>query len=92
MYCLSALEYFKDKDLEEIKKVGVEIGLLGRHGIDPENHDKKYILKSIPDKEFNGLQLLAYMYTAFQVIDPFLDTGMNFKKEYEAAKKLHEKK
>jgi hypothetical protein len=41
---------------------------------------------TIPGKEFTGLQLLAYMYAAFQVIDPFLDTGMNFKKEYETAK------
>jgi hypothetical protein len=32
------------------------------------------------------------MYAAFQVIDPFLDTGLNFKMEYEEAKKLHEKR
>ena len=65
-----------------------EIGLLGRQGIDPSNNEKKYHLNSIPGKEFTGLQLLAYMYAAFQVIDPFLDTGMNFKKEYETAKEM----
>ena len=92
MYCLSALQYFEDKELPEIQKVGFEIAMLGRQGIDPSNHDKKYTLKSIPGKEFSGLQLLAYMYTAFQVIDPFLDTGMKFKKEYEEAKNLHEKR
>ena len=92
MYCLSALQHFEGMELAEIQKVGFEIGLLGQQGIDPSNHDKKYTLKSIPDKEFTGLQLLAYMYSAFQVIDPFLDTGLEFKKEYEAAKKLHEKK
>ncbi|MBI4844320.1 MAG: hypothetical protein HY809_08375 [Nitrospirae bacterium] len=86
MYCLSALQYFQDKDLEEIKKVGFEIAILGRQGIDPAKTDKKYNLESIPGKEFTGLQLLAYMYSAFQVIDPFLATGMNYKKEYEAAK------
>lgn len=86
MYCLSALKYFQDKDLEEIKKVGFEIGMLGRQGIDPAKTEKKYHLISIPGKEFTGLQLLAYMYSAFQVIDPFLDTGLEFKKEYEAAK------
>jgi len=88
MYCLSALEYFKDKELPEIQKVGFEIAMLGRQGIDPANHDKKYSLISIPGQEFSGLQLLAYMYAAFQVIDPFLDTGLAFKKEYEEAKKL----
>ena len=92
MYCLSALQHFEDMELAEIQKVGFEIGLLGQQGIDPTNPDKKYTLKSIPGKEFTGLQLLAYMYAAFQVIDPFLDTGLDFKKEYEAAKKLHEKK
>jgi len=92
MYCLSALQYFADKNLEEIKKIGFEIAMLGRQGIDPAKTDNKYQLESIPGKEFTGLQLLAYMYAAFQVIDPFLDTGMNYKKEYEAAKKLHEGK
>jgi hypothetical protein len=28
------------------------------------------------------------MYSAFQVIDPFLDTGMSFKKEYEMAREM----
>jgi hypothetical protein len=92
MYCLSALQQFEGMELTEIQKVGFEIGLLGKQGIDPSNHDKKYTLTSIPGKEFTGLKLLAYMYAAFQVIDPFLDTGLSFKKEYEAAKKLHEKK
>jgi tetratricopeptide (TPR) repeat protein len=92
MYCLSALQYFEDKDLSEIQKVGFEIAMLGRQGIDPSNNEKKYYLDSIPGKEFTGLQLLAYMYSAFQVIDPFLDTGMNFKKEYETAKEVHKGK
>ena len=88
MYCLGALQYFEDKNLEEIKKVGFEIAKLGRQGIDPANSEKKYYLESIPGKEFSGLQLLAYMYSAFQVIDPFLDTGLNFKKEYEMAREM----
>ena len=92
MYCLSALQYFEDKNLEEIKKVGFEIAMLGKQGIDPSNTEKKYHLESIPGKEFSGLQLLAYMYSAFQVIDPFLDTGMNFKKEYETAKEMQKGK
>jgi hypothetical protein len=92
MYCLSALQYFETKDLSEIQKVGFEIAMLGRQGIDSAKTDKKYRLQSIPDKEFTGLQLLAYMYVAFQVIDPFLDTGLAFKTEYEEAKKMHEKR
>ncbi|MEK6657779.1 MAG: hypothetical protein AABY58_10110 [Nitrospirota bacterium] len=69
----------------------MKIAMLGRQGIDPSNTEKKYHLESIPGKEFSGLQLLAYMYSAFQVIDPFLDTGMSFKKEYEMAREMLQK-
>lgn len=91
MYCLSALQYFEPKNLSEIRQVGFEIGLLGTRGINPSNTEKKYYLKSIPGKGFTGLQLLAYMYVAFQLIEPSLDTGLNFKKEYEIAKTMHKK-
>jgi len=91
MYCLSALQHFEGMARSEIQRVGFEIGQLGRHGIDPSNHDKKYMLKSIQGKEFTGLQLLAYMYVAFQFIDPGLDTGLNFKHEFQSAKEIHEK-
>jgi len=50
MYCLSALQHFEDKDLDEIQKVGFEIGLLGTKGIDPSKQNKKFTLKSIPAK------------------------------------------
>ena len=85
MYCLAAIQHFEEMGFDEIKNIGFEIGLLGQQGIDPSNHDKKYTLQSIPGKEFTGLQLLAYMYSAFQVIDPFLDTGLAFKKEAHVA-------
>jgi len=54
-------------------------------------NEQRYYLKSIPDKEFTGLQILSYMYVAFQHIDSTLNTGLNFKKEFEAAKVLFEK-
>lgn len=92
MYCLSALQYFEGMALPKIQQIGFEIGLLGTKGIDSRDHNKKYNLKSIPDKEFTGLQLLSYMYVAFQYIDPFLDTGLNFKQEFQAAKEIYEKK
>lgn len=91
MYCLSALQFFEGIDPSEIQKIGFEIGLLGRSGIDPSNHDKRYTLNSIPGKEFTSLQLLAYMYVAFQFIDPALDTGLNFKHELQSAREIHEK-
>jgi hypothetical protein len=91
MYIVDALQYFEDKNIDEIRKVGFEIGMLGRSGIDTDNPDKKYSLKSIPDKKFSGRHLLAYMYTAFKEFEPDMDTGIDLDKEYEQAKELYEK-
>src|SRR5699024_1156906 len=78
MYIVDALQYFEDKSIDEIRKVGFEIGMLGRSGIDTDNPDKKYSLKSIPGKKFSGRHLLAYMYTAFKKFEPDMDTGIDF--------------
>jgi len=90
MYMLVALQHFNGMPQEKIKEIGFEIGLLGQKGIDHENMEQRYYLKSIPDKEFTGLQILSYMYVAFQFIDPTLEMGLNFNKEFEAAKGLFE--
>jgi hypothetical protein len=51
--------------------------MLGRSGLDINDPDEKYSLKSLPGK-FSGLHLLAIMYTAFRQIDPTMDTGADF--------------
>src|SRR5699024_5090424 len=91
MYIVDALQYFEDKSIDEIRKVGFEIGMLGRSGIDTNNPEKKYSLKSIPDKRFSGLHLLAYMYTSFKEFEPDMNTGIDFDEEYKQAKMLYEK-
>jgi tetratricopeptide (TPR) repeat protein len=90
MYIVDALQYFEDKSIDEIRKVGFEIGMLGRSGIDTDNPDKKYSLNAIPGKTFSGRHLLAYMYTAFKEFEPNIDTGIDFDEEYEQAKELYE--
>ncbi|MBZ0181766.1 MAG: hypothetical protein K8F60_04865 [Melioribacteraceae bacterium] len=88
MYCLDALRYIKNKSKEEIKEIGFEIAMLGTTGIDPNNSEKKLHLASIPNKEFTGLQLLAYMFVAWKEIDASKDLGLNFEKEYQTALKM----
>jgi tetratricopeptide (TPR) repeat protein len=88
MYIVDALQYFEDKSIDEIRKVGFEIGMLGRSGIDTDNPDKKFSLNTIPGKTFSGRHLLAYMYTAFKEFEPDMDTGIDFEEEYEKAKEL----
>ncbi len=88
MYLMNALERFEHMTSEEIKSIAFEIGTLGTAGIDFTKADRRYSLKSIPQEQFSGLQLLSFMYVGFKKIDPNLDTGLDFKDAYEAALKL----
>ena len=87
MYITGSLERFSQMNAEEIKAVGMEIAMLGQNGLDINDPDKKYTLQSIPGT-FSGLHLVAIMYTAFQQIAPGTDVGIDFSREYEAAKEL----
>lgn len=84
MYCLSALEKFKELGPEKTQMLVYEIAMLGRSGLDINNPDKKYRLKGL-NGEFSGLQLLSYMYVGLKQIDPQVDAGIDLEKEYNAA-------
>lgn len=60
---------------------------MGNQGLDINNPDQKYRLKSLPG-QFSGLHLLSIMYSAFRQIDPSMDLGMDFESEYKAAIEL----
>ena len=89
-YCLSALQFFKDKTLEQVKQVAFEIGMKGRQGMDINNPNTKYTLDSM-DGSFTGLQLVSYMYVGFKIIDPKLDVGLDLSEEYQQALGLFSK-
>jgi tetratricopeptide (TPR) repeat protein len=91
MYCLAALQLFEGKDESYVKEITFEIALLGSYGLNLDDKVKQYSLKSIPDKKFTALQLLAYEYVGFQIIDPSVDAGLDFNQEYENAKQLFKK-
>ena len=88
MFMVDALKYFKDKAAEDIKQTALEIAMLGTMGIDPNK--KEYIISSIAGKRFSGNQVLAYYYVSWAIAMPeqveYL--GLDFKTEYEIAKKL----
>ncbi len=88
-YCLDALQRFAGKSREEIFQVVSEIGMLGTKGINYSDPDKKYFINSIPQKEFTGLHLLCLMYTGFKIIEPDLDTGLDFADAYKMAFDVH---
>lgn len=84
MYMLGAMEYFDKLDSQDVHRIALEIAMVGVNGINPK---KKYSIKSIPDKEFGGYQLLAYYYVSWaRAIPHMLDNlGLPFSKAYESA-------
>ncbi|RZJ92983.1 MAG: tetratricopeptide repeat protein [Hymenobacter sp.] len=87
-YVLDALKYLDGKSRDKVQEVAFEIGLLGRSGINPDDSTRKFNLASVPGKTFTSLQLLAWMYTSFKELDPSLDTGLDFGKEWEMARTM----
>lgn len=87
MYIASALKTFEKQGPKGRQAIALEIAMLGRTGLDINDPEDKYKLKSLPGK-FSGLHLLAIMYTAFRQIDPTMETGADFLAEYQAALEL----
>lgn len=90
MYCVGALEMFEAMSVAQVQKIGFEIAMLGTRGIDVNNPESRYSLKSLPG-EFSGLHLLSIQYVAFKKIAPTQDIGFDLSVEYQAALKLFEK-
>ena len=91
MYMLGAMEYFDTLEPQDVHRIALEIAMVGVTGIHPE---KKYSIKSIPDKEFGGYQLLAYYYVSWaRAIPHKLDAlGLPFSKAYESALQMYNAK
>ena len=91
MYMLGAMEYFATLDPQEVHRIALEIAMVGVTGIHPA---KKYSIKSIPDKEFGGYELLAYYYVSWAraIPDKLDDLGLPFSKAYESALQLYNAK
>ena len=65
--------------------------MVGVTGIHPK---KKYSIKSIPDKEFGGYELLAYYYVSWAraIPEKLNSLGLPFSQAYESAIQLYNKK
>ncbi len=87
IYLIGALEYYKDKKEDEIKKVAFEIGQLADKGFHINEPDAIIEIKSL-GKKISHLQALCYMYAGFKIFEPELDIGIDFKNEFEQAKRF----
>jgi hypothetical protein len=83
-YIAGALRSFEQIGSRRREEVALEIALLGQHGLDLADPTPKYSLKTLPGR-YCGLHLLAILYAAFRQIDPTMDTGADFLREYEMA-------
>ena len=91
MYMLGAMEYFDTLESQDVHRIALEIAMVGVTGINPK---KKYSIKSIPDKEFGGYQLLAYYYVSWARAIPHMleKLGLPFSKAYESALQMYNAK
>jgi len=85
MFMVEALQYFKAMSQADIKKVAVEIAMLGTQGFSPDKSD--YKLNSIPNKKFSGYHILAYYYVSFALALPEVlpELQLPFEDEYKLA-------
>lgn len=91
MYCLGALQRFAPLASAEVQKIGFEIAILGRQGLDVNDSTRKYQLRSLPG-EFTGLHLMCIMYVAFKQVAPEQDIGFDLSAEYKLALEMNERK
>lgn len=82
--CVVAIQEFRDRPLEDVKRIAFEIAALGRAGIDLNDSTKRYRLDSLPG-EFSGLQIGCLMYVGFQIVAPGTDVGIDLAGEYSVA-------
>ena len=84
MYIANALDTFYKLGPKKRQEIAVEIAFLGQRGLDINDPEQKYALRTLPGK-YSGLHLLALMYTDFKQIDPTVNSGANFDAEYRMA-------
>lgn len=90
-YCLKALEKFKGMSHQEIAGIALETAALGQSGLDVNNPNKTYQLRSIPGN-YTGLNVVCIMYVALEQVAPGQDVGFDIKAEYEEALRIFKAK
>lgn len=81
------METFSRMSPDQFQACGFEIAALGTKGINPNNFDRNYTLRTLPGK-FNGRQLLSYMYVALKQAAPHLDMEFDLSAEYQEAQQF----
>jgi tetratricopeptide (TPR) repeat protein len=83
-FCYEALTRFDAMTDEAVQAVVCEIALLGRHGLDPQDAERKYSLDSMAGR-FSGLQLVCFLYVGMKRVALEQDIGFDLSSEYDVA-------
>lgn len=86
-FCRDALALFSGMPAERVRRVTMEIAMLGAKGLSIRNPAAQYTLRSLPGT-FSGLQLLCIEYAGFQIIEPAVDLGFDIAAEYAEALRM----
>jgi len=89
MYILGGLEKFAGMSSAQVQSLGLEIARLGERGLEVNNPDVMYRLRSLPG-DYTAMHLMCLMYCAFRQVAPELDIGVDLSEEYEYAVGLFE--
>lgn len=81
VFCLVALETFKEIGRERTQAVTFELASVGISGLNLRDRTSRFRLQSLPG-EFTALQLVVTMYVALKKTSPGADPGIDFSKEY----------
>lgn len=91
-FMLDALQYLTPLKIEQVKKIAIEIAVLGSQGIKTDS-DSKYKLANIPNQSFTGYKLLSYYYVSFKMAIPEMlrELQLPFDNEYVSAEQMFNK-
>ena len=84
MYITYAIKILTKEGATRRQQIALEIALKGQSGLDINDPEPKYTLKTLPGKS-SGLHLFSIMYAAFRQIDPSMDAGIDPSAEYQTA-------
>ncbi|MEJ6002781.1 tetratricopeptide repeat protein [Paucibacter soli] len=83
-YLIFALKLFKEIGDVARNRLVLDISKITVDGVDINDPTLKHPLPSLKG-EFTGLQLVSFLYAGLQQIDPKVDSGADFSREYAAA-------
>lgn len=87
IFCMHAIEIFSGLDRRGIGRVLQEIGKAGRDGVLLGDTSRRYQIDSI-HADLEGMAMAVYMYVGIRMLGYTEDLGLDFRPEYELAKRF----